>query len=66
MGETDALLDRFKESEHVEVDHATVLYLEPGMRMPLRDVKAIRDHGYKIQDITNQGNQTKITIVKDE
>ena len=61
---TEQLLGHFESNPTVEVDHAITLYLEPKKRLPWRDTETIREHGYKIQDITNEDVQTKVTLVR--
>jgi hypothetical protein len=64
--DTDELLDHFKSNAVVEVDHALTLYLAPGKRLPWRDTNKIREHGYKIQGVTNKEHRTKITLVQSQ
>lgn len=62
---TDELLEHLKSLPNTEVDHAFVVWIEPGTRMPWRDTKKIRECGYMIQDVTSDGKRAKLTIVKD-
>jgi len=65
MGDTDELLTCLRNNSAVEVDHAFTVYIEPGMRLPWRDTKKIRECGYKIQDVSDGEHRTQLTLVKD-
>jgi len=50
------------EGNGAEVDHSVDIYLSGGRRMPPRETAAIREAGYKIQDITVPEGREQVRV----